>query len=171
MSPLREIRPSQVDVASLVRPDVAPALIPLTMARDLTIGSGIAALLFLGLLAYHRAWWPFTHRRQRPFAQAIRSVRRAFAGGTGTDGYLTGLLTLHRAFDASAGRRLLAADVPILIERMPVFRPLEPEIGQFFQASQRAFFGADPPAAMTILSPEALVTFGTRLAAAERATS
>lgn len=171
MSPLREIRPSQADAATLLRPDVMPGLIPLAMARDFAIGSGAATLLLLGLLGWHRAWWPFAGRRARPFARAARAVRRAFAGSTGTEAYLTGLQTLHRAFDASAGHRLLAADVPVLVERMPVLHPLEPEIGRFFQASQRAFFSADPAAAMAILSPETLITFGARLAAAERATT
>jgi mxaA protein len=169
MSPLREVRPSQSDAASLLRPDAAPTLIPLAMARGFAIGSGAAALLFLGLLAWHRAWWPFAGRRARPFAQATRAVKRAFAGGTGTSAYLAGLQTLHRAFDASAGFRLLAGDVPALIERLPALRPLEPEIDQFFEASQRAFFGADPAAARTILPPMTLVSFGARLAAAERA--
>lgn len=169
MSPLREIRPSQGDGVTLLRPDVAPLPISLSMARDYMIASGAATLLFLGLLAYHRAWWPFYRRRARPFARAIRAVRRAFAGGAGSEAYLASLLMIHRAFDASAGRRLLADDIPALIERMPALRPLEPDIGRFFRASQHAFFAADSSAAMTILSPETLLSFGTRLAAAERA--
>jgi mxaA protein len=169
MSPLREIRPSQGEAAALLRPDVEPALISLGMQRDFAIGSGVATLLLLGLLAHHRAWWPFAGRRARPFARALRAVRRALASDMRADGYLAGLLSIHRAFDASASRRLLADDIPAFVDRQPVFRPLESDIGRFFQASQRAFFGADPAAAMAILPPETLVAFGTRLAAAERA--
>lgn len=169
MSPLREIRPTQGEGATLVRPDVEPVPVPVAMLRNLTIGSGAITLLLLGLLAYHRAWWPFSRRRARPFVWATRGVRRALAADTQTRGYLAGLVVLHRAFDTTAGRRLLADDVPDFISRLPAFRPLEPDIDRFFQASQHAFFGADPTTAMVILAPDMLIVFGNRLAAAERA--
>jgi mxaA protein len=170
MSPLREIRPSQGEAATLLRPDVDPAPISIAMQRALTMGSGVTTLLLLGLLAYHRAWWPFAGRRARPFARAARAARRTLAASTRDNRYLAGLLSLHRAFDASAGCRVLAGDVPGFIDRLPAFRRLEPDIDRFFQASQHAFFGADPAAAIAILPPETLVALASLLAAAERAT-
>jgi mxaA protein len=52
------------------------------------------------------------------------------------------MLTLHRAFDATAGRRLLADDLDAFFARFPRFVPLRSEIERFFAASRQMFFGS-----------------------------
>jgi mxaA protein len=155
-----------------VRADVEPVSVPVAGARAAALGSGIATLLLLGMVAHHWAWWPFTEQRRRPFARAARAVRQALAPpAVQTEGYLVALLSLHRAFDATAGRRVLAEDVPEFDRQHAAFRPLQADIERFYAASQRAFFGADPARAMAMLPPGSLVSLGRRLADAERAST
>ena len=75
---------------------------------------------------------------------------------------------LHRAVDDSAGRRVLADDLPTFLDHRPQFKPLAPELSLFFESSRDAFFGADPAAALKRFPARTLVAFGNGLAAAER---
>jgi mxaA protein len=134
-----------------------------------TGGSGGSVLLLTGLIAHHRGWWPFRTRSRRPFARAVRELRRNLRNHGDEQTYRTALQTLHRAFDATAKRRLLAEDLPIFFDTAPAFRPLQSDIERFFAASRQAFFRTDDAAALHLLPPEALVDLGGRLAAAERA--
>jgi mxaA protein len=168
MSPLREIRPQGATPAALLRPDVAPIQVPLVRPLATAIGCGAAALLFLAALARHHAWWPFRPARRRPFARARTALKRGLAGDVRTEGYLAGLIVLHRAFDEAAGRAVMADDARAFVAQAPTFVALEPEIDRFFEASRRAFFGADPAGAMTTLPPAALAAVAARLARAER---
>ncbi|KXF75079.1 hypothetical protein ATN84_20560 [Paramesorhizobium deserti] len=171
MSPLREIMPRGTGDPVYLRNDTGPMILPVRRWLSLAIASGIASVLLLGLLAYNRAWWPFSTRRKRPFVQAVRAARRAFRSGSGAEAYRAGLLCLHRAFDATAGRAVLADDLSSFLKTAPAFRPLEPEIGRFFQASRRAFFGADARGAEADLPRTVLIDLGARLAEAERGLS
>jgi mxaA protein len=171
MSPLRELTSSGTGEAVYLRADVQPERIPLARARAAALGSGIAALLLLGMLAHHRAWWPFKLQRKRPFARATRAVQQALAREPKTEEYLASLLSLHRAFDATAGRRVLAEDVRDFRQQNAAFRPLQADIERFFVASRHAFFSSDPIGAITALPPGSLVAIARRFAAAERAAS
>jgi mxaA protein len=169
MSPMREIRPQPSRPAALLRADVTPPPASAAKAVVVAIGCGVAAPALFGVLAYYYAWWPFSRSRRRPFARARVAMRRALAGDMHGEGYLAGLVALHRAFDAAAGRSVMADDAKSFVVSAPTFGRLEPEIDRFFQASRRAFFGADPAGAMAALPPDALSTIAARLAAAERA--
>jgi len=169
MSPLREIRPQPSRPAALLRADVTPPPVPAATAAAIAIGCGVAAPALFGALAYYYAWWPFSRSRRRPFARARIATRRALASDVHGEGYLAGLVALHRAFDVAAGRSVMAEDAKAFVASAPTFGRLEPEIDRFFQASRRAFFGADPAGAMTAFPPDALSTVAARLAAAERA--
>jgi mxaA protein len=168
MSPLREIRPQRATPAALLRPDVAA--VPVATARPLAaaIACSVVALLLLAALAHHHAWWPFRPARRRPFARARALLRRRLAGDVQADGYLAGLIVIHRAFDEAAGRAVMADDARAFVAQAPAFVALEPEIDRFFRASRRAFFGADPAGAMRALPPDALTAVAARLAVAER---
>lgn len=169
MSPLREVRLSAGGEGHGVelRPDVAAEPVRLApLHRALWAGLAGTAALWL-LLAWHHAWPPFHVRPRRPFAQAARTLRRMPAGGDAS-AYRERLRHLHRAFDAAAGRRLLADDVEHLIGRYPRLVGLRREIERFFQASRLAFFGADAARAQALLPVAELTAFGARLAAAER---
>lgn len=168
-SPLREIRPQRDEAATYLRPDAAPRSVPLTGWLVATGGSGSSALLLAGLIARHRGWWPFRTRARRPFARAVRELRRSLRNRADEQTYRTALQILHRAFDATAKRRLLSEDLPFFFDTAPTFRPLRSDIERFFAASRQAFFRSDDAAAVRLLPPEALVALGGRLAAAERA--
>lgn len=172
MSPLREIIPARSGGGGIyLRGDAEPAAIPYATAGAAALGSGLTGLLFLGALAHHRAWWPFRVQRKCPFERAMRDVRQAVGREGRAEGYLASLLSLHRAFDVTFGRRLLGDDVPAFVGQAPAFRPLQADIDRFFAASRRAFFGSDLSGAMATQPPEALGALARRLAAAERAAS
>ena len=120
------------------------------------------------MLAYHQAWWPFGARPSRPFTAAARAIRQRAAAGADQDAYRSSLLDLHRAFDASAGRRVLAEDVPIFLASHQVFKPLKPDIVRFFATSRRAFFGNDVTGAAEDMPLAEVADLGKRLGDAER---
>ncbi|MBB2974068.1 nonribosomal peptide synthetase MxaA [Mesorhizobium sp. RMAD-H1] len=171
MSPLREIMPRGGGGAIHLRNDAGPMWLPVRRWLVGAAASGLGSALLLGLLAYHRAWRPFAGRRKRPFAHALHTARRAFRSGSSAEAYRAGLLSLHRAFDATAGRAVLADDLPSFLKSAPAFGPLGPEISRFFRASRRAFFGADAMGAEVDLPRTALLDLGRRLAEAERGAS
>jgi mxaA protein len=119
-------------------------------------------------LARDRAWGPFAPRRGRPFALGLKALRRAKRKARGDDLTREAFLVLHRALDATAGRRVLADDLPLFLADHPTFRGQEGGLKRFFAASRRAFFGQETEAAARdcpLSDVEALLG---RLAAAER---
>jgi mxaA protein len=173
MAPLREVAPvkPQEGPSGYLRPDAVPRKVGTLNARG-TLGAGSAvALLALVLLAYHYAWWPFRARPARPFTHAARALKHELARGAGLAAYQAGLLDLHRAFDTTAGRRLLAEDVPEFLVSHGEFQPLKEDISRFFATSRRAFFGNDLEGAARVMPFEAVTSLGVRLGEAERRTA
>lgn len=169
MAPLREVIPEKPEEgpAGYLRPDAVPQRISSATSRlRFAFGAGLA-LLALALLAHHEAWWPFHRRQARPFGKAARLLRR-LARAPGEEAYRTGLRDLHRAFDESAGHRLLAEDVGGYLDRHAAFRPQGPEIGRFFAASRQAFFANDLKGAETAMPLPAVAALSAELGAAER---
>lgn len=167
-SPLRGVEPRTGEDTVAIRGDVAPTRISVTRYVAAVVACVGVALTSLLALAFHRAWGPFRRRAGRPFAQAVHALRRQ---PETIDGYLASLLSLHRAFDTTAGRRVLAEDVDEVLRTLPGFAGADEDIRVFFRASRRAFFGEDPRGAMASLSPVELAALGTRLATAERESS
>lgn len=171
-SPLREIIPPEQaqdnEKRTLLAPDPG-VRIPSTQRLQAALGlATAAALLSLAAIAWRRAWWPFHHRPARPFSRAARTIR---ATDSDADRYRRDLIRLHRAFDESAGRRVLAEDAPIFIARRPEFANERDQIAGFFAASRRAFFAGDTERAMAEVSPGALADLVSRLGVAERSAS
>jgi mxaA protein len=163
VSPFRhDLRPKP-DPA-LVRPDRAVARIDTgTFRNELWVGIVLAALGSLGL-----AWssgWVTSPGRQRPFARAASNVsklrRTSDSGAT-----IKALLILHRAFDATAGRRIFADDLEVFFQHHRNFVPLRRDIEAFFLSSRDAFFSALPPASS--ISVAGLARLSRGLASAER---
>lgn len=168
MSPLRDVGPRTGGDTVALRRDIAPTRIsiaPYLAGGVICVGVALASVF---ALAFHRAWGPFRRRAGRPFARAAHALRRQ---PDDIDGYLAGLLSLHRAFDIATGRRVLAEDVNDVLRVSPGFAAASDDIQRFFQTSRRAFFGEDPQGAMESFSPAALAALGARLAAAERESS
>lgn len=164
-TPLRELVPSRAGNPMALRPDLPPPSYPLGPdALRAGLAAGVAAL-GLAALALTRGWRPF-RRAARPFAAARRGILQSGAATAQT--YRAALLALHRAFDSTAGRRLLGDDVGAFLAREPRFSNLADDVGALFAASRVAFFGAGTEAAMARLPPEALTAIARRLADAER---
>lgn len=165
-APLREIMAPTVPEA--MRPNVPLALADTRPLQVGTLAAAALALLSVTGLAHHRAWWPF-RRPDRPFTVAAGVIAKlpADAGGAALK---PGFAALHRAFDASLGRRMLGEDLGDFLARRPGFRGALVETAAFFTASRRLFFGR--PGAGTSAEDEfdraRLVGLARRLAAIER---
>jgi len=172
VSPLREIIPRDGGDPSRIRPDASTVY---RSARLASLGlAGFAALTLAGLaaLAANRAWWPFHRRPARPFSRAARDIARL---GDDAAAPRQAFLILHRAFDAAAGRRLLADDLPGFFARTPQLAREAPAAAGFFARSRTLFFGGDSGAAVaeatTVAAPATVAevaALARRLAAAER---
>lgn len=181
MSPLREIVASAGSSPMTLRPDIEPQQIPTAGAwRGLAAAVGTASVALL-VLAWQMGWGPFGRRRSRPFARADRMVRTSLHASVGSvssstsldssSTYGEGLIALHRAFDATAGKGLFAEDLPGFFAAHPGFRAAEADIIRLFAASRRAFFGSDLTGALGEMPPAALVALSGRLRAIERGTA
>jgi len=173
MAPLREVKPQMPPEGpeGYLRPDIVPHA---SSTRDSRIGFGTGLLITfaaLVLYAYYAAWWPFGKRPARPFTQTARALRRLQRQPEDGNSFRNGLLDLHRAFDATAGRRLLAEDVPRFLSAHAQFRPFAPEIERFFATSRQAFFGNDLPGAAKAMPLSAIAALGSKLGEAERSAS
>jgi mxaA protein len=167
---IREIAPEKPEEGPVgyMRPDAVPPLIDARRERIVFYAAAAAFLLSLLMLAFHQAWWPFHARPSRPFTAAARSIKHRAAAGPDRDAYRASLLDLHRAFDASAGRRVLAEDVPMFLAGHEVFAPMSDDIARFFASSRRAFFGNDLRGAANEMPLGDIADLGARLGQAER---
>ncbi|MBS9476366.1 nonribosomal peptide synthetase MxaA [Ancylobacter radicis] len=182
MSPLREIVSTGQGAVMALRPDIVPRPIPTrgtTLALAASAGVALAGLL---VIAWQMGWGPFGRRRARPFARAARQVRAAIgamrhgsvsSAPSSTSlhrhaGYKQALQTLHRAFDATAGRGVFAEDLAGFFADHASFSAAETEIRHLFEASRRAFFGGDVLGAEAVFPPAELAALAGRLRAIER---
>jgi mxaA protein len=157
-------------------PGAVPELMSDIAARPASLGwhiqamgaAAFGALLALGLLAHHHAWWPFRRRKARPFTAAARAIRHLTNGAQGEGVYRDSLLALHRAFDDAAGKRVFAADIDGFLDGHPEYRSARHEIGQFFAASRRAFYGSDLAGASETHPIEAVSALSQRMSRLER---
>ena len=167
-SPLRDVGPNQPGAAVAIHKDAPPLQVSRRPYDVAAGGFAVVTLIFALLSARHWARWPFNRRPQRPFSNAARGIRHGRGDLERPEQYLGGLLRLHRAFDVSAGRCLLADDVAAFLQESPQFSARREDIEAFFRASHLAFFRADPLDAMTRFSPARLIALCSGLAAAER---
>jgi mxaA protein len=168
VSPLREIQPTASDPLDFLRPDIAPQLVARRWLKGAAAAFGAASLALFLCVAFDRGWRPFRRRQARPFAAAARQIRRGLRHGGGDKAYRDWLLVVHRSVDQTAGRRILADDLPGFLADHPAYRHVASEFRQFFAASRRLFFGENSSGAMKDLPPAALVAFCDRLANLER---
>jgi mxaA protein len=170
VSPLREIFPGKESVPDnvLLQPDAQPRRLGTATERTGLLLASLTGLAALVLLAMHYAWWPFHRRQARPFTEAARFLRRRSTHLTGDGGYRAALITLHRAFDAAAGRRVLPDDVSGFVAEHPQFAPLSDDIERLFECSRTAFYGNDVSSARQALPIKEVATLGARLGMAER---
>ena len=172
ISPLREVLPpAKESGGQYMRPDISPPHYHIRRLAYVAGGLVAATVAALAWLAYHLAWWPFGARKQRPFTEAARAIRKLPRGREGEPAYREALVILHRAVDATAGHAVFSEDVPAFIAKHPAFARLRGEFQRFFASSQAAFFGSRPADAMAGLSPAELRRLSDELAATERSVS
>lgn len=125
-----------------MRPDV-PAGPMDTRPRQqrLLAYAALLALLGLALVQLHLGlpWW---RQRQRPFAQAWRTLR-GWPEQASAEQTQAAMKLVHAALNRSAGQVLFAAAVPAFVARSPHFAPLQPALAEFFERSQAMFFAAN----------------------------
>ena len=119
-----------------LRPDHAPP-------RVATEGARLRLRVYAALLAAIAAWFawqrfglPLLSARHRPFARAAREVARLQRAGD----FRQAVLTLHRAFDQSAGAAMFGASAGGFVAGRPAFAPIAGDVQRFFALSQREFF-------------------------------
>jgi mxaA protein len=145
VSPFRHDIAPVLDAAAL-RPDhAAPPVDTRTPARLLMAGAALAALGLAGTVAAAAAG----SGGRGPFAAARRSIA---ALPDAPDSVGPALLALHRAFDATAGRRVLAGDLDVFLSRHANFGSARGDIERFFEASRAQFFGHGTACALPALA-------------------
>jgi mxaA protein len=138
VSPLVPEPPPQRNGFGPLQEDMLPLLIAADATRLRLAGELVVAALLLGTLALGRLGWP-GRRRQRPFADAWRALRRLPAAA-GIEEWRQALAALHRALNRAHGEVLFAQGLDAFLARQPAFAPLRPELERFFYLSRQAFF-------------------------------
>ncbi len=122
-----------------LRPDrAAPLIATEPMERQLTLYVGACA----ATLALWLAWWLWRQWRassSQPFARAKRAMRKL------DDAAPQAWLTLHRAFDETAGEALQTTTLSELFRRAPQLIPLRNRIEDFYAQSNARFFTSGQP--------------------------
>ncbi len=169
-SPLRELFPGKEGepTAVAMQPDVRPPLEATGAERTALLVAAVVGAVALVLLAMHYAWGPFRRRPGRPFTEAARFLRTHTAQLNGEGGYRAALIKMHRAFDLSAGRRVLPDDLRAFLKEHPQFAPLEGDIEKLFASSRETFYSGDQPRARAKMPLAEIADLGSRLAVAER---
>lgn len=170
-SPIRQLfadKGQSSDTATELQPDAYGHRLATGAERTALLAAALAALASLVALAWHNAWWPFRRPATRPFTEAARFLHGNAARLQGAVGYRAALLRMHRAFDQSAGRRVLADDVEQFLARHPEFAPYATEVERLFASSRQAFFANDVDGARAEMPLPAVTDLSARLGEAER---
>lgn len=118
-----------------LQPPLPPPLAP-TAARWWTSGGLVALIALAGAyLAYLHLALPWLGRVNGPFARALREIGRAGADDK------RAALSLHRAFDATAGHAVFAGELDRFFAEHPRYEALREEVAAFYAQSRGAFFG------------------------------
>jgi len=169
VSPLREIAPPpQSDPKDYMRPDTASNPIQLNATFETGILFGLLSLLSLLGVFWKLSWWPFRPGPKRPFTSASRQIALLRKAGDTREVYLRALLVLHRGFDSSVGKRLLAEDVQRFFDAHPEFLEAREYVVRFFDSSREAFFKSDPESAQRKMPFALLKSFAEHMAQIEK---
>ena len=155
-------------IAGLLRSDQRPPAIPLTAQLYRLIGLSFCLLATLLYLTYARWGIHFLARRSRPFSMAFRRLkkleRRPFTNAL----YLEALRSVHRAFDLTAGRTVMAGNLESFFVDHPEFAALRTRIETLFMRSRTVFFEPRRQAATDAVSLQQLLQLCHRCRAVER---
>jgi mxaA protein len=145
VAPLVPVEVSPREGLGAMRPDMPAAPID-TTPRQHRLLVLAALLLAVGAALTHLhlglPWWG---RRQRPFAQAWRQLRR-WPERAHPEQARAAMKLMHAALNRSAGQVLFAGGVAAFVDCHPRFGPLQAALSEFFERSQATFFAV--PAVM-----------------------
>ena len=130
--------PEGADEFAKDRPAMAvPTLWPLVRFATFT-----AIFLGLALTLFYRKWGRILFGYRGSFARAERDIRRMLRDGAWSETQeKEALKRLHRAFNETAERPFFAHQLPEFLGAFPWFRTEERTVNEFFNKSDRAFFG------------------------------
>ena len=97
----------------------------------------LAALLYLVYVLWAK---PFLLRRNRPFAKALRRVRKLERYYRDPNDYREALRSVHGALNATAGSVVFAETLNQLLASHPEFGSIRGDLASFFQESSAVFF-------------------------------
>jgi mxaA protein len=141
VAPLVPVEVSPRQGLGELQPDIAPPLFETAALRTRLLAyAAAAALLLIGLALLHFGP-PWHARRNRPFARALRALRR-LPKRVPQAQWREACQVMHDALNRSAGRALFERDLEAFIRAHPAFAPLRGDVARFLQASRREFFDA-----------------------------
>ena len=147
-----------VSAASL-RPPAAPPMLSLAAHRTRLLVIAAAGAVAVAALAFAYLVLPWLARRRRPFATALRRLRRMDAASWDPAAERHALRLLHGAFNAAAGRALFASGLDRWFDEQPRYAALRGPVEAFFRRSERLFFAVGEAAsreAQTLAGLQAL---------------
>jgi mxaA protein len=151
--------------ASVLRPD-PPEPIATAHGALQWLVAGVALMAgATGLLWWDAAGVTWRRGKPAPFAVAARRIA-ALKGGAASEDTTLALLDLHRAFDATAGSRVLADDLDMFFTNHGRFAGLREDVTRVFASSREMFFAGGQSGAA--LSLGALTKLSRALMLAER---
>jgi mxaA protein len=124
-----------------LQPQAKPEPIDVSQHRHILLGLAnllAGALIVLVYINADRRWLPFMGGA---FAQAHRRIKR-LSNAEGEE--RRALLYMHQAFNQTYGGNLFAPDLDAFVTKHPNFAPMQKEIADFFERSNRALFAAPP---------------------------
>ena len=154
-----------------MQPDAPAPLINTHAAQARLMAYAVLALGLLVWLALVYLGPPWRAARQRPFGRAWRALRGLPAQPEPVQ-WQAALRCLHEALNHSAGAVTLGNHLPGFIRTQPRYAPLQNELADFLQRSQKVFFNpadrTDAHAAANTADAAWLKTLSRRLFDAER---
>ena len=130
-----------------LRPERLPPLLALTPHVWWLALLAAAWLAVIGALAWLSLGVPWRANRARPFARALRDLRRLSGQPWDDSRQQEAFRIMHRALDGAAGCTLLPSNVDTLFHARPSLNGLRVPIESLLQHSRRLFFG-EPGTAM-----------------------
>lgn len=127
---------------SALQPDRRPAPLPVEQRQARLAWTGTALLALLLLAAWRRGYTAVIARRNLPFTNALRRLKRLPAADTPADPE-AGLRIVHEALNRTAGHAVFAHNLEEFLAQRPEFAGLRRDFERLFAASGRVFF-ADP---------------------------
>ncbi len=139
VAPLVPVEVSPREGLGAMRPDMPAAPIDTTPRQHRLLVLAALLLAVGAALAHLHLGLPWWGRRQRPFAQTWRQLRR-WPERAHPEQARAAMKLMHAALNRSAGQVLFAGGVAAFVDRQPRFKPLQPVLCEFFERSQATFF-------------------------------